>query len=172
MDQLTVATETRTAAFANFHATMAINFMVIARRYARRMYPAVDMVLGQQGNNIVKVYATMRHCATFLYKIFIWLFLAVNHCVREIATPINGSKHCTNGNNIESVCEFECASSFRLIGSRYVTCEKGNFNRFPTWSGESPICESNFKICHRRGVGPSKRSLIKTKGSLMRIMPQ
>lgn len=72
-----------------------------------------------------------------------FLHSTVNHCVHEIAAPTNGSKSCTDGNNIDSVCGFNCASLFRMIGSHYLTCEKKDLYRFPVWSGESPACESN-----------------------------
>ncbi|CAH3132158.1 unnamed protein product, partial [Porites lobata] len=52
-------------------------------------------------------------------------------------TPIllNGSKYCSNGNNVGSYCNMTCAPGYQLIGSSSRTCLKTG-----VWSGKMTSC--------------------------------
>lgn len=73
----------------------------------------------------------MRTCSKFRN---LSVIVAVSFCPK---TPIllNGSKYCSNGNNIGSYCNMTCAPGYQLIGSSSRTCLKTG-----VWSGKMTSC--------------------------------
>ena len=53
----------------------------------------------------------------------------------QISFPNHGSVECSDGDNYNSVCQFECDEGYDLNGSESRTCLDD-----PKWSGSEAIC--------------------------------
>ena len=74
-----------------------------------------------------------------------FLVLAIR-CVEQ-AAPANGNVVCTDGGNLNSVCQFTCNRGYNLIGGDSNSCFDDRDNdAFGQWTSPPPFCQrKSFK---------------------------
>uniref|UniRef100_H2YY60 Sushi domain-containing protein n=1 Tax=Ciona savignyi TaxID=51511 RepID=H2YY60_CIOSA len=85
-------------------------------------------------------------------------------CVPPQAAPTNGQVSCTNANNADSVCTFQCDGGYQMSGSASTTCNDDfDDDVFGIWTNPAPTCSR--QQCSPPHTNPSNGSVSCSDGS-------